>query len=174
MYQLLSKIAKKYFSGSAHKLFRFFFNYSPMYRRSTRKVVRVSPGFWEVDVKIPISYRNRNYAGTIFGGSLFSATDPIYMVQLIQIIGAEYIVWDKSSVVKFKRPANSDVFVEFRFNAEEVEELKKAVAREKELDITKIFEIKNKEYKVVCEIEKLIYVAEKTYYKEKRKRKNNK
>lgn len=171
MYQFLSKVAKKYFSDSAHLLFKFFFNISPMYRRSTGKVVRVSKGFWEVDVKIPISYKNRNYAGTIFGGSLFSATDPIYMVQLIQIIGTDYIVWDKSSIVNFKRPANTDVFVEFRFSPAEVEQLKADVADQKELDITKMVVIKNASGKVICEIEKTIYVAEKEYYKEKRRKK---
>lgn len=142
-----------------------------MYRRSTGKVTRVSKGFWNVDVKIPISYKNRNYAGTIFGGSLFSATDPIYMVQLIQIIGTDYIVWDKSSIVKFKRPATSDVFVEFRFTPEEVDQIKKDVSSQKELDVIKIVEIKNKDGKLICEIEKVIYVADKDYYKEKRRKK---
>lgn len=142
-----------------------------MYRRSTGKVVSVSDGFWKVEVKIPLTYKNRNYAGTMFGGSMFSATDPIYMVQLIQIIGTDYIVWDKSSEVKFKRPANADAFVTFEFSEVEIAYLKQQVAQEKEVEVRKLVELKSKEGKVFCEIEKVIYVADKAYYKKKKAKK---
>ncbi|MEM6735157.1 MAG: DUF4442 domain-containing protein [Bacteroidota bacterium] len=173
MYQFLSRVAKNYFPNSSHKLLKFFFNWSPMYRRSTGKVTSVTPGFWCVKVKIPLSYKNRNYAGTMFGGSMFSATDPIYMVQLIQILGMDYIIWDKSSTVKFKRPANADAFVVFEFSENEINDLKENVRNKKELDIIKLVEIKSKEGSVYCEIEKTIYVADKSYYKEKRAKKLN-
>ncbi len=168
MYQTLSRLSKAYFPKQTHKLFKLFFNASPMYRRSTGRVVSVSEGFWVVEVKIPLSYKNRNYAGTMFGGSMFSATDPIYMVQLIQIIGTDYIVWDKSSMVKFKRPANSDAFVTFQFKKEEIRALKEKVSSDKEVEIVKTVLIKDKEGRVFCEIEKTIYVAEKAYYKQKK------
>ena len=172
MYQTLSRLAKTYFPNKAHLLFKFFFNISPMYRRSTGRVVAVNPGFWTVDIKIPLSYKNRNYAVTIFGGSLFSATDPIYMVQLIQIIGTDYIVWDKASKVKFKRPANAEAFANFQFEKSEVEQLKKCVTEENEVDLIKMVEIRNAEGKVFCEIEKTIYVTSKKYYKEKKSKKD--
>lgn len=142
-----------------------------MYRRSTGKITSVSPGFWKVDVRIPLTYKNRNYAGTLFGGSMFSATDPIYMVQLIQIIGTDYIVWDKSSVVKFKRPAISDAFVTFQFEKEEIDELIQKVKEENEVEVKKLVELKSKEGKVFCEIEKSIYVADKAFYKVKKEQK---
>ncbi|MEM6643559.1 MAG: DUF4442 domain-containing protein [Bacteroidota bacterium] len=168
MYQFLSRIGKTYFPKSQHKLFKFIFNASPMYRRSTGKVTSVTPGFWRVEVKIPLSYKNRNYAGTLFGGSLFSATDPIYFIQLVQILGKDYIVWDKSSLVKFKRPGTDDAFVTFRFEEQEIANLKARVDSEKEVDIRKIVEIKSRDGLVYCEIEKVIYVAEKKFYKEKK------
>ena len=171
MYQALSRLGKTYFPNQSHKLFKYFFNLSPMYRRSTGRVVSVSPGFWKVDIKIPLSYKNRNYAGSMFGGSMFSASDPIYMVQLLQIIGTDYIVWDKSSIVKFKRPATSNAFVTFQFTEEEINALKARVAEAKEIEIKKLVEIKSKEGKVFCEIEKTIYVADKKHYKNKKQRK---
>ena len=170
MYQFLTKVSRKYFSDSSHKLFKYFFNFSPMYRRSTGRVTHVTPGFMRVEIKIPISYKNKNYVGTIFGGSLFSATDPIYMVQLIQIIGKDYVVWDKSSVVKFKRPANTDAYAVFEFSEEEVEKLKSDIKEKNEINLVKPVHITNKEGKVFCEIEKVIYVADKSFYKGKRKR----
>ena len=171
MYQALSRLGKTYFPNHSHKLFKYFFNLSPMYRRSTGRVVFVAAGFWRVDVKIPLSYKNRNYAGTMFGGSMFSATDPIYMVQLIQIIGTDYIVWDKSSVVQFRRPATSDAFITFQFAREEIEDLKARVAELHEVEIKKLVEIKSKEGKVFCEVEKTLYIADKEHYKKKRERK---
>lgn len=171
MYQFLSHLSKKYFPNHSHTLFKYFFNLSPMYRRSTGKVTSVTKGFRRVDVKIPISYKNKNYVGTIFGGSLFSATDPIYMVQLIQILGRDYVVWDKSSVVKFKRPANADAYTVFEFTDEEIEKLKSEIAHRKEVDLIKLVHLKSKDGTLFCEIEKTLYVAEKDFYREKKARK---
>lgn len=170
MYQFFSKVTKKYFDGHEHKLFKWGFNLSPMYRRSTGRVTSVTKGFYRIEIKIPISYRNRNYVGTIFGGSLFSATDPIFMVQLIQILGNDYVVWDKSSKVKFKRPASTDAYSVFEFSEDEIKELKKRVSKENEIDLIKLVEIKGDQGQLFCEIEKTIYVADKAYYKKKKKK----
>ena len=142
-----------------------------MYRRTTGRVVKVERDFSSVEVKIPLSYKNKNYVGTIFGGSLFAATDPIYMVQLIQILGKDYVVWDKSSMVKFKRPANSDAFAVFAFTEDEISKLKADISEKKEVDLIKPVLLKSDEGKLFCEIEKVIYVADKQFYKEKKARK---
>lgn len=140
-----------------------------MYRRTTGRITSVTKDLSRIEVKIPLSYKNKNYVGTIFGGSLFSATDPIYMVQLIQLLGREYVVWDKSSMIKFKRPANENAYVVFEFTDEEISKLKADISAKKEVDLTKTVLIKSKEGKVFCEIEKTIYVADKEFYKEKKK-----
>lgn len=142
-----------------------------MYRRTTGRITSVTKDLSRIEVKIPLSYKNKNYVGTIFGGSLFSATDPIYMVQLIQLLGREYVVWDKSSTVKFKRPANENAYVVFEFTEEELTNLKADISKKNEVDLTKTVLIKSKEGKVFCEIEKTIYVADKEFYKEKKKAK---
>ena len=142
-----------------------------MYRRTTGRVVKVERDFSSVEVKISLLYKNKNYVGTIFGGSLFAATDPIYMVQLIQILGKDYVVWDKSSMVKFKRPANSDAFAVFAFTEDEISKLKADISEKKEVDLIKPVLLKSNEGKLFCEIEKVIYVADKQFYKEKKARK---
>ena len=40
----------------------------------------IFPRWSEVHVTIPLSLRTRNYVGTIFGGSMFSGTDPLFML----------------------------------------------------------------------------------------------
>ncbi len=169
MYKKLTKILKRFFSDA--QIYKYGFNWSPMYRRSTGKVIEVSDDLHYVKVKIPISFKNRNYVGSIFGGSLFSATDPIYMIQLLNILGEDYVVWDKAAVINYKRPAREDVFAEFIFSKEEIEKIKKNVADNNEIDILKKLNIISKSGAVISELEKTIYVANKTFYKEKRKQK---
>ena len=122
MYQALTKIGKKFFSDAT--IFKVGFNISPMYRRSTGRIVDVTKDILRVKVKIPLSYKNRNYVGTIYGGSLFSATDPIFMIQLINILGEKYIVWDQSAEIKYKRPAKKTAYAIFEFTEEEIKEIK--------------------------------------------------
>ncbi|WP_299120205.1 DUF4442 domain-containing protein [uncultured Tenacibaculum sp.] len=153
-------------------IFKYGFNISPMYRRSTGKVLSVSDDLLSVQVKIPISYKNRNYVGSIFGGSLFSATDPVFMVQLINILEDSYVVWDKKAEIKFKRPAKENSYVDFTFTEEEIAEIKERVKEEKEIDLIKEIKITNKDASTVyAEVSKTIYIADKDYYKNKRKKK---
>ncbi|MEM8526896.1 MAG: DUF4442 domain-containing protein [Bacteroidota bacterium] len=167
LYQKIAAIGSKYISKS--KLFKYGFNWSPMYRRSTAKIIEVSEDLMKVCIKLPISYKNRNYVGSIFGGSLFSSVDPIPMVQLINILGDDYVVWDKSAEVFFKRPARENLYAEFTCTVEEIESIKVRVAQEQEIEIIKTTFLTNRVGdKVFCEVRKNIYIAEKAFYKQKR------
>ena len=143
------------------------FNWSPMYRRTVGKLIHVSRDIHVIKVKIPLSYKNVNYAGSIFGGSMFGATDPIFMIQLIQILGDDYIVWDKSTFIDFKKPARSAGYVTFEFSPEEIKEIKDTVAKEGRNDIVKLLEIKSKEGEVFARLKKTIFISTKAYYKAK-------
>ena len=39
--------------------------------------------------KVPLNWRTRNYVGVIFGGSMYGAIDPLYMMMLINRLGDE-------------------------------------------------------------------------------------
>ncbi|MDY0780417.1 DUF4442 domain-containing protein [Tenacibaculum sp. IB213877] len=171
MYKTLSKLAEKIFNKS--QIFKYGFNLSPMYRRSTGKVISVSNDLLTVKIKIPISYKNKNYVGSIFGGSLFSATDPIYMIQLLNILGDNYVVWDKSAEIKYRRPAKKDAFASFIFSSDEIEHIKQKVTQKGELDWIKNLQITDDNQTVFCELEKTMYIATKEFYKQKRKKKNS-
>ena len=96
-YQKLTAVGTKFISK--HKLFKHGFNLSPMYRRSTARIVEVSEDLKQIRSKLPISYKNRNYVNSIFGGSMFAAVDPIPMVQLMNLLGDGYVVWDKAAQI---------------------------------------------------------------------------
>ena len=167
IYQKLTKIGSKFLGK--HILFKHGFNLSPMYRRSTGKVTNVSEDLMNISIKLPINYKNRNYVNSIFGGSMFSAVDPIPMVQLMNILGEDYVVWDKSAEIFFKRPAKESLYADFVYVHEEVAEIKKRVSEENEITIVKKTELMDKaKSKVFCEVRKTIYVADKAFYKKKR------
>lgn len=173
IYKKVADFGAKYIGTD--KMFKYGFNLSPMYRRSTARIKEVSKDLHRVLVKLPISYKNRNYMNSIFGGSLFSATDPIYMIQLIHILGDDYVVWDKSSEVFFKIPAKENVYAEFLISPEEIEQIKKDVEAKHEIDVVKTVFLTNKEQtKTYCEIRKTLYIAEKSFYLEKRRRRKEK
>ena len=83
------------------------------------------------------------------------------------------MVWDKSATIKYKRPGTETIFCEFTFTPEEVYAIKKDVDKNGEIDIVKTPNIINKDGIVIAELTKTIYVADKTFYKEKRKQKTS-
>lgn len=169
IYQKMTKIGSKLIGWD--KLFKYGFNLSPMYRRSTAKIISVSKDLFKITIKLPISYKNKNYVNSIFGGSMFSAIDPIPMVQLINILGDDYVVWDKSAEIFFKRPARENLYADFEFTSIEVNDIKSRIVQNSEIEIIRVTKLTDKNRdKVFCEVHKTIYIADKNFYKEKRKR----
>ncbi|NAS14086.1 DUF4442 domain-containing protein [Poritiphilus flavus] len=166
VYKKIAKIGPRFFARNT--LFKYGFNYSPMYRRSTGRIVQVSKDLMHIRVKLPISWKNRNYVNSIFGGSMFSSVDPIPMVQLINLIGEDYVVWDKSAEISFRRPAKESLFADFRYTDEELQQIKDKVVRENEIEIVKTTRLTDSEGKrLYCEVKKTIYIADKAFYKQK-------
>ena len=169
MYAQITKFLEKFISRK--NIYKYGFNFSPMYRRSTGKVIFVSDDLHKVTVRIKLSYKNSNYVGSVFGGSLYSAVDPIFMIQLLNILDDNYVVWDKEANIKFKRPVRETCYIDFEFTEQEIEQIKRKVAKEKETNVIKEIQITNSDRTVVfAEVSKTMYVANKEYYKEKRRK----
>jgi acyl-CoA hydrolase len=165
MYEKIYLVLNQYFEKAT--LFKVLFNWSPMYKRSCGKIIHVSKDLHTVKIKIPLTYKNKNYVGSLFGGSLFAATDPIYMIQLMQILGKDYVVWDKASVIRFKKPAYTTAYAEFHFSSEEIKEIQQRVTLEKEVNFVKHLNITDLHQNVFTELEKTLYISSKAYYKQK-------
>lgn len=166
IYRTLSRIGMRF--ASRHTLFKHGFNLSPMYRRTTARVTSITPDLCEATVRLPLSWRNRNYVGSIFGGSLYAAVDPIYMIQLIYVLGEEYVVWDKAAEIRFKAPAREDVYADFRFTPEEIEEIRAAADADGEVVLDKEVVLMDRaRERVFCEVTKTLYVATKAHYRDK-------
>jgi acyl-coenzyme A thioesterase PaaI-like protein len=143
------------------KIERFKFNFFPAYRGSGGRIAYISDDYHEIHIKLPLNWRTKNYVGTIFGGSMFAATDPIYMVMLIKILGSDYLVWDKSTNIRFKRPGKTTLFAKFLITPEEISEIKEQLETTKSIDKVYKIELKDEKGKVHAIIEKTLYLSKK-------------
>lgn len=97
-------------------LLRWRFNWIPAYRGTGGRITYIADDGLEIRVRLPLSWRTRNYVGTIFGGSLYGAIDPIYMVMLIRQLGPEFVVWDEAASIRFLRPGRATLYATFRLD----------------------------------------------------------
>jgi len=141
--------------------FRWLFNFFPAYRGTGGRVAYIADDFREVRVRLPLSWRTKNYVGTIYGGSIYGAIDPIYMLMLIHILGPGYVIWDKAAKIRFKRPGKDTLYCDFRVSQEEIDEIKRLAETEKSIDRIYELELKDKAGVVHALIEKTLYIAKK-------------
>jgi len=145
----------------ATKIERWKFNFFPAYRGSGGRIIYIGDDYRTIRVKLPLNWRTRNYVGTIYGGSIYAAIDPIYMLMLIKILGGGYVVWDKAAMIRFKRPGKETLFAEFLLMQEEIDEIKAKLETEKSIDRIYNVELADKNGKVHALIEKTLYIAKK-------------
>ena len=110
---------------------------------------------------MPLSWRTRNYVGTIYGGSIYASIDPIYMLMLIRNLGSGYTVWDKAANIRFRKPGKETLFAKFLITDEELAEIKHILETETKVDRIYNVELVNKEGVVHAAIEKTLYISKK-------------
>lgn len=172
MYKTATDILQRFVKPST--IYKYGFNWSPMYRRTTAKIIEVSDDLHKVEISMKLNWKNKNYAGSIFGGSMLAATDPIYMIMLIQILGNDYVVWDKAVEANYKRPAKSRVFGTFEFSPEEIVKLKKDIKLNQEITFVKCMQLVDEQNNTIASFNKTLYIADKAFYKQKVKARQQK
>jgi hypothetical protein len=96
--------------------------------------------------------------GTIFGGSMYSAVDPIYMVMLIRRLGKDYVVWDKAASIQFKKPGRETLHARFVVTDGELAAIRAALETQRSIDRTYLIELKDSSGTVCATVERLIYI----------------
>lgn len=131
------------------------------------RVKEITGDLRHVVVSMKLRFWNSNYVGTHFGGSLYSMCDPFYMIMVLENLGSEYIVWDKSASIRFKKPGKGVVTATFDLTQEQLDEIINATANGEKCE--PVFEVlvKDREGDVVCQIEKKLYVKRKDALGEK-------
>lgn len=87
-------------------------------------VVGFHKGFTGVKVKVRKSWLNKNYNGSIFGGTIFAAADPFYPVLFHQILNSDgkrrLAIWSKSAKIDFLKPAHSNLYFEIKISEADI------------------------------------------------------
>jgi len=145
----------------ATRVRRWQFNWFPAYRGTGARVEYIAADWREVRVRLPLNWRTRNYVGTIFGGSLYGAVDPMYMIMLIKLLGPAYVVWDKSASIRFRRPGRETLRATFRVDDADLQTIRAAVARDGKVEHTFSIELLDPAGEVIASCEKLISIKDK-------------
>lgn len=149
------------------KVYKLFLNFWPCIRRTGGRITYISDDFTELHVKLPLSWQTWNAVGTIFGGSMYASTDPHFMLMLMQILGPDYVVWDKGCTIRFKKPAKETIYAKFHITKEMLHEVKAKVEVDGKANFTWSINYKDKAGNVYAEFDKVLYVAKKEVYKAK-------
>jgi Domain of unknown function (DUF4442) len=143
---------------------RWLINLWPPFLGMGIRVTRLQPDWKAIDVEMTLRFWNRNYVGTHFGGSLYAMTDPFYMLMLIENLGRDYVVWDKSASVRFRKPGRGTVFAAFRLSDEQIENVRRELRTREKTEPTFSVEVKDAAGTVIAEVEKVIHVRKKSGY----------
>jgi acyl-coenzyme A thioesterase PaaI-like protein len=140
------------------RFYRWGFNLFPAYCATGARITFISHDFREVRVRLPLTWQTRNYVGTIFGGSMYAAVDPVYMLMLIKNLGPDYVVWDKSACITFKKPGRTPLFAHFVLYDGELDAIRNELTRNRSVDRTYHVDLTDKEGVLHASIEKVVYI----------------
>jgi acyl-coenzyme A thioesterase PaaI-like protein len=88
-------------------------------------IQRFDKNFKSVEVKIFKSILNTNYNNSIFGGTIFAASDPFYAIlfdQILAIRGFKTRVWLKSASIQYLKPGHSNLYFKIEISEIDIEE----------------------------------------------------
>ncbi len=143
------------------RLFRWGMNLFPAYWGTGAHVTYIAADWHEIHVALPLSWRTRNYVGTIYGGSMYAGLDPMYMLMLIKILGKDYVVWDKAATIRFKRPGRSTLYARCVLGDQEIERIKAELVEKPSLDCVYSVDLTDAQGVVHASVEKTIYIRRK-------------
>lgn len=121
----------------------------------------MTPDFHELETRMKLSWFNRNWVGTHYGGSLFSMTDGFFAFMLMNILGRDYLVWDKSACIEFKKPGTTEMIANFQIPEERIEEIIENTKMGDPYYAEFQVDVMDTNQEVVASVDKTVYVRKK-------------
>lgn len=97
--------------------------------------------------------------GTIFGGSIYGAVDPIYMLMLIWNLPKGYVVWDKAASIRFRRRGRSTLYARFTLEQAELDAIMLALQERPAIDRVYTVDLADESGTVHAIVEKTTYIG---------------
>ena len=124
-------------------------------------ILRIAPDWREVSVRMKLSLRNKNIVGTHFGGGLFSMTDPFFMMMMMNVLGRDYVVWDKAGTIQFIAPGRGTVFAHFELSDAALAEVRDKTRHGEKFEPVYRVVIVDENGNTVAIIDKTLYIRQK-------------
>lgn len=125
------------------------------------RVTKVTPDYREMETRMKLRWYNRNLVGTHYGGSLYSMTDPFYMLMLVMNIGDQHLVWDKSSSIEYVSPGKGEVKASFKLSQDMIESIVEEAKDGKPHFVNFKVDVLDAKENVVAKVNKVLYVRRK-------------
>jgi len=92
---------------------------------------------------------------------MYAATDPFYMMMLLKNLGDGYVVWDRESEIRFKKPGQETLYATFTITDEEIEAIRAelAAAETDSVDRHYTVELVDEDRTVHATVRKTVYVT---------------
>lgn len=140
------------------RLLPWLMNFYPPYLGAGIRVRHISDDFRQAQVRMDLRWYNRNYVGTQFGGSLYSMTDPFFMLMLLQNLGDDYVVWDKAANIEFVSPGKGRVYADFTITEQLLDEIRQHTAGGDKYLPRLHVEVRDEQGTLVARVQKTLYV----------------
>ena len=143
------------------KSFKRLLSLYPPYIGAGVKITHVADDWKELHVSMSIRWYNRNAVGTHFGGSLYSMIDPHFMLLLMQLLGNDYLVWDKTAEIEFVKASKKTVSTVITISDADLEQIKLNTDNGEKYFPEFTVEIKDEADDLVAKVNKTLYVRKK-------------
>jgi acyl-coenzyme A thioesterase PaaI-like protein len=140
---------------------RFLLNCYGPYLGAGVRVTHIARDWRELRVTMKRHWYNRNAVGTHFGGSLYSMIDPHCMLLLMNLLGKDYVVWDKAAQIEFIRAVKGPVHATIRISEEDVRAIRERTRDGGKFMPEFTIEITDDDDVPVATVRKVLYVRRK-------------
>lgn len=161
----MANLYQKISNHSPTSVFKSLMNLWPPFLGPGIKVLEISSDFRYIKVMLKRRWYNSNYVGTQYGGSMYSMTDPFYMLMLIKNLGRAYIVWDKAARIDFKSPGRTRLIAEFRISEDLLEEVRQRTKDGDKYIFDLPVDLKDDHGTTIATVIKTLYVRKKSSFK---------
>lgn len=144
------------------RLLKFMMRFYGPYLGAGVRITHISLDWRELRVAMKLRWYNKNIVGTQFGGSLYSMIDPHLMLLLMQLLGKEYIVWDKGAEIEFVRPGTGTVTSTILISDDDLTDIRNNTADGEKYLPEFNLEIVGDDGEIVAKVKKILYVRRKS------------
>lgn len=134
----------------------YLWNFYPPFFFAGIRIRYIAPDFTSAETTLRLRWWNRNYIGTMFGGSLYAMCDPLHMVMLMELLGPDYVVRDKGAEVRFLKKGLGLATARFEIGTKTVAEIWNDPAAVQERRF--LVQARDESGEVIAEVVKLLHV----------------